>query len=400
MKSSSIFTLLLLFSLAIFSACSSDSKPANQTPPPPETAPPASPKPEVYLYSVWVDKLNLRDQSNKNGKVLAQFAEGDFVEGSGEASANKEEVTLREIPYNEPYFKVTTTTPEQLNGWAYSAALKPVYAGSRATSPDLGRLSQLSAFLKTLNVTKLDSGKKAIDYVNSNFSNASGTLADAAFILLENFLFRMETEGNFYSLTESVKWADTDYEAVWKETFDMNKYPVTKSLAANGFRLEEGEGMIYPIVDLAKLASFFSGKVTPPMKEYILQNVAEQKDNAYDDGGIVIGMDTIAERAIFWEKFNRQNPYFVRSEETRESEIWLRHTVLMGSDNTPAFNFETQMPNDDFKRTWALILQKYPGTTLARDVKELSDLLASEGGKRTKKVEDWQTQYNNKLQEK
>lgn len=52
------------------------------------------------------------------------------------------------------------------------------------------------------------------------------------------------------------------------------------------------------------------------MKEYILQNVAEQKDNAFDDGGITIGLDTLAERAIFWEKFNRQNLYFVRHEET------------------------------------------------------------------------------------
>ncbi|MBK6997438.1 MAG: hypothetical protein IPH31_21960 [Lewinellaceae bacterium] len=237
----------------------------------------------------------MREQSNKNGKVITQFAEGEFVEGTGEISTNKEENTLRDIPYNEPYFKVISTTPEQHQGWAYSAALEPVYAGPRSTAPDLGRLSSFSIFLKTLKTDKLESGKKAIDFAKTHFATASGTLADAAFIMLQNFLSRMEMSGNFYTLTESNQWADTDYEAIWNETFDMNKYPLTKSLAENGFRLEVGEGMIFPIVDWIRLSDFFAGKVTPPMKAYLLQSATEQKDNAYDDGGIIIGLDTLAE---------------------------------------------------------------------------------------------------------
>jgi hypothetical protein len=398
MKYSNILHLALAIAMASCMACNSDSKSAGSTPPSPESLPPASPKPATYLYRVTVDKLNLREASNKNAKVITQFKEGDFVEGTGEVSSNKEEVILRDIPYNEPYFKVKSTTPEQYMGWAYSAALEPVYAGPVNTLPDLGRLSQFSMFLKSLPANKLDSGKKAIDYTKSNFATASGTLADAAFILLEKFLFRMEIEGNFYNMTETIQWADQDYEAVWKETFDMNKYPGTKALAANGFRLEQGEGMIFPITDWAKLADIFAEKVTPPMKEYILQHVGEQKDNAYSDGGIVIGLDTLAERAIFWEKFNTRNPYFVRSMETKETERWLRHTLIVGADNTPVFDYENQTVSDDFKKVWALILQKYPGTKLAKDVKDLSDLCAAEGGKRSQKVEAWITQYNNAMQ--
>ncbi len=395
MRSSLIFSLSVIIAWAVSSGCGADSKPSSVTPPAPAAAPPASPKPEVLLYAVSVDKLNLREEPNKNGKVAAQLAEGDLVEGSGEVSANKEEVTLRDIPYNEPYFKVKTTGAAQQTGWAYSAALKPVYAGSRATSPDLVRLAQFSAFLKTLSPTKLESGKKAIGYVKTNLAGATGTLADATFVLLENFLFRLETEGNFYNLTDAMQWTDADYEAIWKESFDMNKYPVTKSLAENGFRLEQGEGMVFPIVDWGQLANMFAGRVTPPMKEYMLQRLAEQKDNAYDDGGIVIGLDVLAQRAIFWENFNQQNPYFVRHDETLESERWLRLVLVNGADNTPAFDYETQTPTEDFKKVWALILEKYPGTKLAKSVKALSDLVAAEGGKRTKKVEDWQERYAN-----
>lgn len=62
------------------------------------------------------------------------------------------------------------------------------------------------------------------------------------------------------------------------------------------------------------------------------------------------------------------------------------------------FDYETQMVGEDFKKVWALIAQKYPGSTLAKDIKTLSDLLAAEGGKHTKKVEDWQVNYANNPQ--
>jgi hypothetical protein len=356
-------------------------------------APPPSPKPEVYLYAVSVDKLNLRDQPNKNGKVITQFAEGDFVEGTGEISANKEEVTLRDIPYNEPYFKVKSTTPEQHEGWAFSAALIPTYAGSRATLPDLGKLSQFSIFLKTLNVKKLESGKKAWDYVLQNFGNAQGTLADAAFILLEKFLFRMEVEGDFYTLTEKVKWADSDYEAISKESFDMNKYPATKSIAENGFHLVEGEGMIFPVVDWQKLGAFFATKVSPPMKNYLEQNIAEQKKRLWSDGGIMIPLEEVADRAAWWEKFNQANPYFVRSEESRNAQESLLFLLIFGADNTPAFNYEDQMVTEDFKKAWAYVQQKYAGTSLGKSITEMADLVAAEGGKKTKKVEALMEKY-------
>ncbi len=395
MKQYKIFSLFAFLAFVLLLACKNDSKQANNSSVQ-ETSlptPPPSPKPEVYLYAVTVDKLNLRDQSNKNGKVITQFAEGDFVAGTGEVSANKEEVTLRNIPFNEPYFKVTSTTPEQHNGWAYSAALVPVYAGPRATSPDLGKLVQFSTFLKTLSVKKLDSGKKAWDYVSQNLSGAQGTLADAVFILLEHFLFRMETEGDFYVQTEKIKWEDGDYEAIGKETFDMKKYPITNSLAENGFRLEEGEGMVFPIVDFAKLGAAFATKVTPPMKNYLEQSILEQKDRIWDDGGIIIPLEQVADRASWWEKFNQANPYFVRNEETVNSQRSLLFILICGADNTPVFAGETESVSEDFKKVWGYVQQKYAGTELGRSVKEMADLVTAEGGKRTKKVEALMQKY-------
>jgi hypothetical protein len=387
MKSVFLFIVPILILSVFFGACKSDS--SNSVKPNLKSAESATPgvsKPEIYLYTVDVDKLNIRDQSSKTGKVLAQLPEGAIVEGTGEVSSNKEEVTLRDIPYNEPYFKVKTGGSE---GWAYSAALSPIYTGPTAIKPDVAKLTALSTFLKGLNSKELGSGKKAFNYISEHFSTASGSSADAAFIMFRNFMMRMESEGSFYSQTEAMDWSNQDYEDIYSEKFNMDKYPYTKLLKENGFRLETAEGMVFPITDLSKLVDFFSGKVTPPMKEYLIQTLDEQKNSAFSDGGIIVGLDTLIQRAIFWEKFNTQNPYFVLGEETREMERWERITILVGADNTPAFDYETQMQTAEFKKAFADIQQKHAGTKLAKACKELSDLLAAEGGKRSPIVDAW-----------
>lgn len=389
MKSGKIFCFSALTWAIVLSACKQDAKQANTN-----SAPdPASVKPEVWLYVTTVDKLNMRDQPDKNGKVVAQLAEGEFAEGTGEVSANKEEVTLRGLTYLEPYFKVVAGTTEQKTGWVFGGALQRIYAGSRAESPDRVKLSQLTGFLKTLDTKKLESGKKAWDFVSVNFAGATGSLADAAFILLEHFLRRMEHEGEFYKLIEKMNWSDEDYEAIAANKFDMNKYPLAKSLAENGFELAEGEGMVFPVTDWNKLQAFFGAKAGPAMKKYLDQQTSERNTPAWDDGGIIISLEMLADRAAFWEKFNRENPYFVLNEQTRESERWTRLVLVNGADNTPTFDYETQAISEDFKKVWAYIQQKYPGTTLAAKSKEIADLCAAEGWKRTKQVEDWQTKY-------
>ena len=391
----SIQTLALLALAALFFSCKQDAKQAATTPAPtaPEATAPTVAKPESYLYAVAVDKLNLRDQPNKAGKVLAQFAEGEIVEGTGQVSANKEEATLRGITWTEPYFEVKSPTAGQPNGWAYGGALQPIYAGQRTGSPDIGKLKALNAHFKTLNTKQLESGKKAWDFVKTNFATATGSTADAAFVLLEKFLSRMEREGEFYKMTEDFKWAEGEYEAISNETFDPNKYPHTKTIIQNGFRLEAGEGMIFPIPDWAKLAEFFAPKTTPAMKSFIEQEFLEQKDQAWSDGGIIISLEKLADRGAWWERFNHENPYFPLHSQTIESERWPRLVLINGSDNTPIYDYDSQSITEDSKKVWAYIQQKYPGTKLAAAAKQMAELCAAEGWKRTKKVEEFQAKF-------
>lgn len=390
MKPIRVFSFIALIAVVLHFACKQDNKQSANA----GTQPASEPvKPELVLYVTTVDKLNLRDQPNKNGQVVVQLAEGVFAEGTGEISEHKEEVMLRGITFMEPYIKVTTTTADPKTGWAFGGALQRVYAGTKANAPDLDKLTQLTTFLKTLDTQKLDSGKKAWDYVAANFSSATGSLADASFLLLEQFLFRMEREGEYYKMTEKITWKPGDYEAIDARKFDMGKNPVTQSLAENGFELAQGEGMVFPVVDWNKLQAFFGTKVTPVMKTYLDQEVLESNRQAWDDGGIIIQIEELADRAAFWEKFNRENPYFVLHEQTLESERWMRLVLVNGADNTPVYDYENQEITEEYKKVWTYIQQKHAGTVLAKTTKEIADLCAAEGWKRTKKVEEWQTKY-------
>jgi hypothetical protein len=325
--------------------------------------------------------------------VLSKFKLGEFVTGTGNVSANKEEATIRNISMNEPYIQVVSTTPEQLKGWAYGGALLQVYAGSKASSPDLGKLVQFSMYLAPLDTHSPENGKKAWDYVKSNFADVKGPLADAVYYILEFYLRRIETENELYTETEQIDWKQEDYDAIDQHTFDVNKYPLTKQFADNGFAMTTAEGMVFPVVDDQRLFDFFSPKVTPALQAFLGQDLLEFKVKAWEDGGIIIPFEQIADRAAFWEKFNRENPSFPLSEQTTESQRWTRLVLLNGDSNTPTYDPSTLAVDEDFKKAWNYTLQKYPGTELAKSVKELTDLFAAEGWKRTPKVEAYQKRF-------
>jgi hypothetical protein len=390
MQYSKKITQILLFAL-LFAQCKSETKgPSNTAIPVATPAAATSEKPEQYLYVVETDNLLLRDQpSQQSSKVITKFKSGTILTGTGVVSSNKETATIRGMELTEPFIQVSSNSPEAVQGWAFGGALQQIYAGSKANSPDLVKLDQLGTFLNTLNPKKLDSGKKAWDYVKSNFADANGSLADAALILIEKFMRRMELEGDYYNITEKMKWAETDYEDIANEKFDMNKYPQTKAFAENGLRLEVAEGMYFPVSDFQNFSQFFGNKVTPAMKSWLNQSLLEQKDAMSSDGGIIIPLEQVADRAVFWSKFNSEHQWFPYSAQTTESEKWMHLVLANGTNNTNVFGEEEKvMP--EFTAMWKYILDKYPGTKAAKIAKDMTDLIAASQGKRTEAINAYQ----------
>jgi hypothetical protein len=387
----SFFSAMLLMA---FFACDSGQKATQETSSSDsdtETSAAATEQPEVFVYTSKVDKLRVRNEPSQTAAVSTTMGEGEFATGTGEVSDNKDTVELRGIQWTEPYHKITTTKDNK-TGWAFGGALTLVYTGPKAGQPDLDQLGKLNALIRGLDVRKLDSGKKAWDYVRANFANAKGSTADAALVLLENLLFRMETEGDYYTETEKIAWTDQDYEAIFKNKFPMDKYPLTKSLAANGFTLGSGEGMVFPIVDWRALKTFFQGKVTAPMQQFVDQSLFESDEPAFSDAHLAITEQELIKRAIFWETFNQANPHFPEPA-AQESARWLPLAIINGDVGLGNRDYDTKEINPDVKKTWEYVMKKHPKSQLAQRVKEIYELCKAEGWKYTDKVEQWGTDY-------
>ncbi|MDX2247977.1 MAG: hypothetical protein SF052_14425 [Bacteroidia bacterium] len=338
-------------------------------------------RPVMTLFAVKVDKLRLRKEPGQTTEVVAYVNEGDFVTGMGEVSNFRDTMELRGIYYQEPYYKVITNQTQPATGYIFGGGLLPVYVGPAEKSPDLGRLTKFTAHLKSLPAADLASGEKAWTYVQEKLRDADPALADATYILLQNFMTKMEMDGLFYSLTEQIQWKDEDYEAVYREKYDMNANPITASLAKNGFSLATAEGMIFPVVNRQKLADFFLNKVSPSLKEYIQLDLEDFHKPSMSDGGLVIPLEEYATRAIAWEKFETAYPRFVMSSIVHEHAKWMGITLLGGVDNTPSYDYETEEVREDFEKAWAMILAKHPETRIAVQIREMQAIIAQSGGK-------------------
>ncbi|MFZ4477686.1 MAG: SH3 domain-containing protein [Saprospiraceae bacterium] len=353
MKKLTIIIVALMFG---FAACKNDpaSKPAQ----------PTTPAVVKDFYAVTVNDLRLRTEPNGNAAVLTQLSEGAIVESLGEVSAQKEEVELRGRLWLEPYYLVMA--PNKQKGWLYGGGLLRVYSGDGKQVPNNSVLEDFSKKLAALDVKQVESGKTASSIAQAAFSNADVPTADAGSLLLENFWKRMLFEGELYRYTENAKWEDMKLvNSLYEGTFDMNTFPETKQLAEGGFLLMAAEGSVFPEVDYRKLSALFSGKLSPSLQAYYDQTARETDKPVWDDGGLILPLPEIADRAAWWERFNKDNPAFVQREAARFNAAYLIHSVTNGGDNTPIFDYEKEEIEPEFRAVWKSVQQKYPGTRLA-----------------------------------
>jgi hypothetical protein len=343
--------------------------------------------PVVEIYAVLYDNLRIRQDSLKQSQVITQASEGQFVESMGIATLSKDTATLRGFTVEEPYRKIQTLGADAKEGWMFGGGLQLVYKGPRGTAPELTQLAQLASFLKTLPTGDPASGAKAWEFLQTRFASpASPSEADAAFVLFNRFFDRMEGEGEMYRITEPIEWTDKEYESIWKKKYDMNSRPETSTLARNGFALATGEGMVWPVADISRMKVFFAPKGTPALKAYMDMEETEFIKPAYTDGGIIIPLEELADRAVAKERFIDQYPYFPFRQQLEYSENWTQFELVVGADNTPAFNYETYEIEPDFEKVWAYILKKYPDTRLADRLRKTQALIAANGGKFTDEV--------------
>ncbi len=374
-----IFSFLFIFS---FIACKNETKSntsstANDT--------------QVVLFANRLKDVRLRETPDKKSTTLMMLPVGAILTGLGEESKNKDTATLRGIYYESSYKKVKTADGKI--GWIFGAITDCIFNGKVSEQPDLQVISNFYTYLDKLNSKQLTNASVAQKEFSEKILPLNTASADAGFFALTNYMNRVAMDNSAF--LEKVEFTDSDAEGIWKHTLDHNKYAQTKKIAEQGFRCATVEGYNFPEVDWTALKNKFATKLSSTTQSYVNQTIVENDNPAFEDGGFIIPIDEIGNRAIFWEEFNKANPNYFQNEWAKSNQRNLTNDLIMGANNTPAFDYETQKMNEEFEKAITKIIKNHPNTQTANKLGEFYELVKKEGKKRTPAIEA----YLKKLEE-
>jgi hypothetical protein len=225
----------------------------------------------------WVDRLNIRDAANLNGKQVASVTEQEALEFTGEKSDNTETIVLRGVAYDEPWLKVKTKDGKE--GWVFGGAVKregetkgndPI-SNERFFFPHFGRFD-LSTWEKqspsnesegdvettttiykkngrTLEISQTEVGEYSYSY------NYKLTESDSTVLKTRDFTFVADPElvisevVNVYTSNPPVQYYRS--QQVQKHFMQLNERPVM----ANGAWLEGGSDPLPKPVNIGTVAA-------------------------------------------------------------------------------------------------------------------------------------------------
>ncbi|MBB6674838.1 hypothetical protein [Cohnella nanjingensis] len=181
------------------------------------------------------------------------------------------------------------------------------------------------------------------------------------------------------------KWPITaDNAAEIKD--ETAKALVDKSLAG-GYKLEQAEGFIFPVVDYGKLKRA-DAKVTPEMKDFVALYAMESDNKTAADAGLVIEWTELASRTIAAENYIKTYPTSALREKAEQRYMMYLNDLLIGLNNTPIFDFDTLKLDPKVKEVYTKTIQANPDTVTAKMTQQLLDILAKTNGTVFKKGKD------------
>ncbi len=189
-----------------------------------------------------------------------------------------------------------------------------------------------------------------------------------------------------------------DYEAISTLIYDdANRKPeglaFEKKMNQNALLVKTSEGAVYLDRDAPQLLTYFGNYVTPAMKEYLGQFIAEEQQELSEDAAIVIPISDLANRLVFWDEFIAKYPQHIFAQTaTSKRDVYLLF-LLTGLDNTPSFDFESKKINKDYMDAYTMILSTHPNMPSAKVINEFVELLKKNNYTHTATVDEFLIKY-------
>src|SRR5690554_4042964 len=187
---------------------------------------------------------------------------------------------------------------------------------------------------------------------------------------------------NNYDSLNTLAYAPDD--EIYKNAYEF------KDLAEeNGFSIAMSEGMIY----LTKNTDFIKSSLVEVRDsisvEFVHLYCQEIEEVCCEDAGIIISDKELVNRAFYWGNFLEKAQHLeYRNIAESEFNSYLS-LIYNGQENTPSFDWQTKEFSRSIFDLMIEIINTYPDSKAAIEFKEFTELLVSEGFKRTEKIDDY-----------
>lgn len=225
-----------------------------------------------------------------------------------------------------------------------------------------------AAFLQRLKPSDLGSVSRAEQQYVLLFAQQKEQARDSGYVLFERY----------YSVVDSVVNAQMendglDYERAVPGFNDgrVNNVPAALKarvalLKANGFRIEETEGIPFIEKDYAWVKERLYRYLSQPLRAYLEQLRKEYDEPYQEDAGLLVSGEELADRTIWWERFLNDHPKFPFRAQVAANRQEYLSALLTGMDNSPVYDSDSAQLSSQYASAWNRVLTRAPSSQAAR----------------------------------
>ncbi|MFC6650992.1 hypothetical protein [Paenibacillus rhizoplanae] len=275
-----------------------------------------------------------------------------------------------------------------LAGGTVFAGAQPVAAASTADAQAV-----YNQFRKY--VSNPASQAQARKYLMNHISKAGSWYGTVMTLQLENVqkagLERFSEKLYSDSVQKALWDAQINNDMTYTEILKRVKAPAVRKLMEEiwdkGYKLETSEGMYYPVMHYEGFKAF-KPYVSKDIAAYIDIMATESNKPSTFDAGIVITWDELIGRAANMSDFVQDYPKSNRTAAIRNELSYTVPLVLLGSDNTPAYDYDTNALDPELRRAYDHAQTKGTGDNKVLNILvKLVTLLNTFGNQKTPEVE-------------
>ncbi|MFA5384106.1 MAG: hypothetical protein WC364_05500 [Eubacteriales bacterium] len=206
--------------------------------------------------------------------------------------------------------------------------------------------------------------KSVLSFIDENIGNVSRQTADKLVYgyekLQKDALNDLEEQ---FSGSKEEKWTITIPQGLQKEfgySFSMDKIDsikdpqlkeILQEVRNSGYLARTAEGMYFPVINY-DFYKKYSGYLTDQTKDYYSIMAEGSNQPAVDDGCLKITPDDILERMEAQQIYINKYPGSPKLRDIKDLYITYVSFYLCGTDNTPAFSYDTKVLNSGFKESY------------------------------------------------